>query len=57
LIDSAAKSLQTAADKANRKADSILTSAEQAEKALEKSFEEQKKRAVVAHLHDYHRRA
>jgi hypothetical protein len=45
LIDNAAKSVQTTADKANTKANAILTNAEQAEKALEKSFEEQKKRA------------
>jgi hypothetical protein len=45
LIDNVAKAMQTSADKANLKADAILAKAEQAEKALEKSFEEQKKRA------------
>ncbi len=45
LIDNVAKAMQTTADKANSKADAILANAEQAEKALEKSFEEQKKRA------------
>jgi hypothetical protein len=45
LIDNVAKAMQTTADKANSKADAILANAEQAEKALEKSFEEQKKHA------------
>jgi ElaB/YqjD/DUF883 family membrane-anchored ribosome-binding protein len=46
LIDNVAKAMQTAADKANSKADAIMANAEQAQKALEKSFEEQKKRAA-----------
>jgi hypothetical protein len=37
--------VQTTADKANTKANAILASAQQAEKALEESFKEQKKRA------------
>jgi hypothetical protein len=45
LIDNAAKSVQTTADKANTKANAILVNAAQAEKALEESFKEQKKRA------------
>lgn len=35
--------MQTAADKENSKADAIMANTEQAQKALEESFEEQKK--------------